>query len=164
LAKRTALQKTLTGLAGEYHVLAQLAERGIVGALTLGSTKSVDILAHTPATDRLYRVEVKTTCRPLKRDRIFGTHKFYCWPMSEKHEAIAAPDLIYCFVSVQGPGAAPRIFVVPSAYVAKYVANQHRTYRKSRGFTGPDENTMRMFRVPEHDPDGFAENWDIFLQ
>ena len=27
--------KALVGLAGEYHVLAQLAERGYVGALTL---------------------------------------------------------------------------------------------------------------------------------
>jgi hypothetical protein len=32
------------GLAGEYYVLAQLAQRGLVGALTLGHTKGVDIL------------------------------------------------------------------------------------------------------------------------
>lgn len=38
--------KSLVGLADEYHVLAQLAERGIVGALTLGYTKGIDILAH----------------------------------------------------------------------------------------------------------------------
>jgi hypothetical protein len=52
MPKRSALDKTLTGLAGEYHVLAQLAERGIVGALTLGATKSVDILAHNPKSGR----------------------------------------------------------------------------------------------------------------
>jgi hypothetical protein len=45
---KTIVDKALVGLAGEYHVLAQLAERGYVGALTLGHTKGVDILVTNP--------------------------------------------------------------------------------------------------------------------
>lgn len=39
------LETTSIGLAGEYHVLAQLAQRGFVGALTLSNTKAVDNLS-----------------------------------------------------------------------------------------------------------------------
>jgi len=52
-----------TGLAGEYHVLAQLAERGYVGALTLGHTKGVDILVTNPRSGDMRHVEVKTSPR-----------------------------------------------------------------------------------------------------
>lgn len=162
MAKSGQRSKTLTGLAGEYHVLSQLAERGIETALTLGTTKSVDILAHNPLSGRHFRVEVKTTCKPPRNDKIFGTYKFYCWTMSENHEAIEAPDLIYCFVHLQKPGTSPNIYVVPSKSVAKYVRDQHQQYRKARKLTGPDANTMRTFRVPEHDPEKLAKNWTLF--
>ena len=38
------LNKNQVGLAGEYYVLAQLSARGLIGTLTLGNTKGVDIL------------------------------------------------------------------------------------------------------------------------
>jgi hypothetical protein len=42
--------KALVGLAGEYHMLAQLAERGYVGALTLGENnmRTFRIEEHDP--------------------------------------------------------------------------------------------------------------------
>ena len=61
MSTRQIEDKSLVGLAGEYHVLAQLAERGLVGALTLSHTKGVDILVANPANGSVHKIEVKTT-------------------------------------------------------------------------------------------------------
>lgn len=57
------IDHTQIGLAGEYYVLAQLTQRGLIATLTLSTTKGVDILVTNQELDRLYKVEVKTTQR-----------------------------------------------------------------------------------------------------
>ena len=57
------MDKNQIGLAGEFYVLAQLAQRGFVGTLTLGHTKGIDILVSNSRFRKLFRVEVKTTRR-----------------------------------------------------------------------------------------------------
>ena len=47
-------------LAGEFAVLSQLALYGYDANMTLVRTKSVDILASDPKTDKFYQIEVKT--------------------------------------------------------------------------------------------------------
>lgn len=156
--------KNLIALAGEYHVLAQLAERGIVGALTLGHTKGIDILAHNPRTGRMRRVEVKSTCKVPGRARLWhpDSERVYSWTMSEKHEAIDDKDLLFCFVHLTGAGSQPIIFVVPATDVASYVKSEHQLWLQS-GKSGPrPENKMRMFRVEETDPHGYRNNWGLF--
>jgi hypothetical protein len=164
MATKTKPDSALTGLAGEYHVLAQLAELGVQGALTLGANKAVDILAHQPSTGRLFRLEVKTTSSPPKAEKVFGTGKCHVWMMSQKHEGLVSPDLVYCFVCLIGVGSAPKVFVVPSAVVAAYVREQHAKYNAARGFVGVDTNSMRMFRVHETDPDGYSGNWGLLVR
>jgi len=159
--KKIPSDKNLVGLAGEFHVLAQLAERGIVGALTLGHTKSVDILAHNPRTGTIKKVEVKTTRLKPSPARLWHTGLAYSWSMSEKHELINDKSLVYCFVHLAGPGSQPDIFLVPARAVAKYVEWEHRTWRKAgRGTGGP--NPMRRFRIEETDPLGYRDNWSLF--
>lgn len=162
MARPAIKDKSLIGLAGEYHVLAQLAERGIVGALTLGHTKGIDILATNPRTGKVLRVEVKTTRAKPGKATLFGSHPFFSWTMSAKHETATARDLIYCFVYLAGAGASPRIFVVPSRIVARYVRWEHQHWLRSRPRKPGYDNNMRRFRIEEHDPSGYANNWRLF--
>ena len=57
------IHPTQIGLAGEYYVLAQLTQRGLIVTLTLSTTKGVDILVLNPGREKLFKVEVKTTHR-----------------------------------------------------------------------------------------------------
>jgi hypothetical protein len=72
LSMRGAMDSTQTGLAGEFYVLAQLMQHGLVATLTLGNTKGVDILVSNPDLNRLYKVEVKTGNRRPAREKFFS--------------------------------------------------------------------------------------------
>lgn len=155
------LEATSIGLAGEYYVLAQLAQRGFVGALTLSNTKAVDILVTDPRRGTFFKIEVKTTIRPPIRERLFGSEPFHVWPMSQKHEDIADTTLFYCFVALRGADSLPRFFIVESAHVACYVRSQHEKWLASR--RGPVKETpMRRFRIPVSDPEKFENRWTVF--
>ena len=156
---KTIADKALVGLAGEYHVLAQLAERGYVGALTLGHTKGVDILVTNPRSGTVRKVEVKTTRSALARHRVFGASLFYSWRLSVKNESVSAQDLVYCFVMLGQRGQLPKFFLVPAPEVAHYVKWEHQHWLKA---TAGRENDMRMFRIEEHDPKGYRDNWALF--
>ena len=156
---KTTADKSLVGLAGEYHVLAQLAERGYVGALTLGHTKGVDILVTNPRSGAVRKVEVKTTRRALGHHRVFGPALFYTWTLSVRNESVSAKDLVYCFVRLGQPGELPAFFLVSAPEVAHYVRWEHEHWLKT---TSGRENDMRMFRIEEHDPKGYRDNWSLF--
>lgn len=155
------MDKAQTGMAGEFHVLAQLTQRGLVASLTLGNTKGVDILVSNPEFDRLLRVEVKTTDAPPRAETLFGVEKSFSWPMSEKHEHISDPRLFYCLVHLEGIGQMPRFFIVPSEYVAVYVREQHLHWERSRNYEVA-KTAMRKFRIAVSDPLGFENNWKVF--
>jgi hypothetical protein len=160
--KKIRDDKSLVGLAGEFHVLAQLAERGIVGALTLGHTKGVDILAHNPRTGTVRKVEVKTTRDKPAAARHWHSGDAYSWTMSDKHEALADPNLLFCFVHLTGPLSRPIIFVVPAPEVAAYVKWEHRRWLEATGRLLRTENKMRRFRIESADPRGYGDNWGLF--
>jgi hypothetical protein len=52
--------------AGEFAVLSQLALRGYDANMTLGRTKSVDILVSDPRTLKMFKIEVKTNHRDTR--------------------------------------------------------------------------------------------------
>ena len=155
------MEKAQIGLAGEYYVLAQLAQRGLVGALTLGHTKGVDILVSDSRYKTLFRIEVKTTTKKPHHDNLFGKTKFYSWPMSKKHETIKDDRLYYCFVYMSKSEELPKFFIVPSKTVATYVRWEHRKWLKSRKLP-VKETTMRRFRIAVDNPDGYLMNWKVF--
>ncbi|HKI19038.1 MAG TPA: hypothetical protein VKA15_14215 [Isosphaeraceae bacterium] len=62
------VDSTNIGLAGEFYVLAQLAQRGVVGSFTLANTKAVDILVVYENLDHFFKLEVKTTNLPPRRE------------------------------------------------------------------------------------------------
>jgi len=155
------MDKAQIGLAGEYYVLAQLAQRGFVGALTLGHTKGIDILVSDSKYKTLFRVEVKTSIKTPQHESLFGKTAFYTWAMSKKHEAIKDDRLYYCFVNLGNSNELPKFFIVPSKTVASYVRNQHVRWVNSRKSKVQD-TTMRRFRVAIDDPDGYLMNWKAF--
>ena len=62
------------GLVGEFYVLAQLNARGYNASLTLGNTKSVDILVMNNKTNKGFKVEVKTTTNKPMKEKLFAKH------------------------------------------------------------------------------------------
>ncbi len=160
-------------LAGEFSVLAELADRRLDGALTLGHTKEIDILALNRETGWTFKLEVKTTAKGIRTERAFGRN--HAWLMHEKHERIVAPDLVYVF-SERPPGERPTFFLVPSADMAAYVRWEHTHFKRHRRRRTGMNTSMRMFRIPaEGVPpsrvppswrDGrwrrWADNWEIF--
>ena len=155
------MDKTQIGMAGEYYVLAQLAQRGIVGALTMGHTKGIDILVSDSKYKTLYRIEVKTTSKPPSRESLFGKSKNYAWAMGEKHETIRDDRLFYCFVYLGDIDELPKFFIVPSKKVAAYVRKEHRRWRESRTHKVA-QTTLRRSRIPVQDPEGYLMNWNVF--
>ena len=122
---RTAISKNQIALAGEFAALSQLALRGYDANLTLGNTKSVDILLSHPETESIYRLEVKTHYNNksyISRD--FGFIESH-WRMSDKHEKIVDPKLFYCFVSIAKDTQSFDFYVVPSNIVAKFIQESH---------------------------------------
>jgi len=154
------MDSTQIGLTGEFYTLAQLMQHGLVATLTLGNTKGVDILVSNPELNRLYKVEVKTGNRPPARESLFGEELHHAWPMGAKHERIDDDTLFYCFVVLRGTDELPRFFIVPSAYVAAYVREQHAYWVRKKHPSGAD-TTMRRFRIPVSDPLGFEGNWGL---
>ena len=151
-------EKSITGLTGEFYVLAQLAHRELVGTLTLSNTKGVDILVMNPETLKVFKLEVKTSHTNLYGDKLFGRN--YCWPMNKKHEAISNENLFYCFVNLhEDKGKMPDFYIVPSKDVATHVAETHQMWlKRSKG----KDNPMRRFRIPIDDKKGYKDNWDVF--
>jgi hypothetical protein len=156
----TNVDSTSIGIAGEFYVLAQLAQRGLVASFTLANTKAIDILVFDESLDKLFKLEVKTTNLPPKRVALFSDEPVYSWPMSAKHERIAGPRLFFCFVVLQGPCTLPLFFIVPSSYVAEYVREQHQYWLRTRT-RAVNPTGMRQFRIRTSDPFGFKDNWSI---
>ena len=154
------MDNTQTGLAGEFYVLAQLVQRGLVATFTLANTKGVDILVSNAELNRLFKIEVKTTDRNPHHESLFVDEPCYHWAMSAKHELSRDANLLYCFVALRGRAQLPRFFVVPSLYVATYVREQHAYWLRTRQKSVAD-TTMRRFRIPATDPLGFENNWGV---
>jgi hypothetical protein len=160
-------------LAGEFAVLSQLALYGYDANMTLGRTKSVDILASDPKTDKFYQIEVKTKLDTRKNitdteTRLFGKI-VSSWIMGEKHETIDRPNLWYCFVLIAEETKATRFFLVPNEVVSKYVQAQHQLWLKEEGKAHKDTQ-MRSFRIglkgekykiPTPTADQYEDNWEF---
>jgi hypothetical protein len=141
-----------TSLAGEFAVLSQLALRNYDANMTLGRTKSVDILVSNPTDGRMYQLEVKTNFKnsrdPLSKSQVHGNF-LSGWIMHKKHESIATPSLFYCFVNILKDTNSFKFYIVPSKVVAQYVKEQHVLWlqmKKAEGKAVKDSD-MRIFRI-----------------
>ncbi len=139
-------------LAGEFAVLSQLALRGYDANMTLGRTKSVDILVSDPATLRMHKLEVKTNYQNSRnKPQVSKVHGRVMsgWIMHKKHETITDPDLFYCFVNIGKKTNIFKFYIVPSKLVAKYVKEEHANWLKEKKKEGKKvkDSEMRIFRI-----------------
>lgn len=69
-----ALDRQLTGMAGEFLAAGKLFKRGYQVAVTMGSAKSIDLFVFNPRTGRKFAVQVKTltkkNCFLIKKEDI----------------------------------------------------------------------------------------------
>ncbi|MFZ2522836.1 MAG: hypothetical protein WAW92_00440 [Minisyncoccia bacterium] len=147
------INKNSVSIAGEFAVLSQLALRGYDANITLGHTKSVDILVSDPRNGKLYQLEVKTNyINDKKKPAVSKIHgKFISdWMMNEKQETIDTPSLFYCFVNISKQTHLVRFYVVPSKIVARYVKEEHQLWideKRKEGKKVKYDTPMRLFRI-----------------
>jgi hypothetical protein len=143
------LPATLSGVAGEYFVAAELSRRGYVATLTLRSTRGIDILASNADSTCSVGIQVKTSQFPKP-----------AWLASKKVEdAELAENLFFVFVSLNGLGA-PSYYVVPRSVVATFVRKNHEAWLSQPKRDGkPRKDTaMREFQ----DLEGlYLNRWDL---
>lgn len=137
--------KNNIALAGEFAVLSQLALRGFDANMTLGNTKSVDILLSHPETRKMYKLEVKTHYdNNSYKSADFGFIESH-WRMGDKHETIDDSTLFYCFVSIAQSTHSFDFYIIPSSVVAKFVRESHQYWLG--GSDKRKDSTMRSFML-----------------
>ena len=166
------LNNNSVALAGEFAVLSQLALRGYDANLTLGRTKSVDILVSHPKTGKMFKLEVKTNHKSSRSgggsSKLFGNF-VSAWMMGEKHEIIKDQSLYYCFVNISRDAQSFRFFIIPSTDVARYVQEQHKLWldEKSSHSRTTKMRTFRMglksekYSIPTPLVEEYENNWDF---
>ena len=109
------------GAAGQFYLAYGLAVRQINASLTLGNAPSVDVLASSHDGYHSIAFQVKTSCNAYRRNR-YGREGFE-WHVGasviEKHRE----SFWYAFIDLQEHEKRwdPRVFFVPSRWVAEFV-------------------------------------------
>lgn len=162
MPRRTAVQKSLVGPAGEHFVLFRLYQQGMLASLSPPGSPTVDVLVLAADESVIATLQVKTTTKGADTG----------WVMGEKNEHISQPRCFYALVDLNVPkGDMPVTYVVPSAEVAKILAADHKAWLDIPGKDGPHrDNPVRQLRprhsyvVPGYD-DGwmeqYRERWDL---
>jgi len=170
---KSRIRLNSVSLAGEFAALSRLALWGYDANMTLGRTKSIDILVSNPSTDQMYQLEVKANLnrrkQPFSVSKLFG-RIVSNWRMHEKHEFISRPKLWYCFVTFGLESNVARFFIVPSAVVAGYVRAEHRLFLDTTP-KGKDVATRNFrigfegekYRIPTPTAEQYEDNWDFKL-
>lgn len=148
MAQRSRLSTTLSGIAGEYFVAAELSRRGYVASLTLRNTRGIDILASNANATKSVGIQVKA-----KQGR--GSE----WVLNKKVEADTAENLFFVFVTLNDLGV-PEFYVVPKTDVATFCRENHARWLKTPGRKGVAhvDNPIRKFKDSEHK---YRDRWDL---
>lgn len=109
------------GAAGQFYLAYGLAARGISASLTLGNAPSVDVLASSDDGRYVLSFQVKTSSNAYRRKR-YG-HEGFEWDVNAGVIGKHRESFWYAFVDLQEhkDGWNPRIFFVPSRWVAEFV-------------------------------------------
>ena len=129
---------TVLGAAGEHYVMSVLLRQGFIAALAPVGVPNTDIVVTDDIGDRLCAVQVKTR---VEKGSEGG------WHMSEKHESICSPGLVYVFLDFgRTLTDQPVSYVVPSAVVADVVARSHSTWLSQPGKRGQERKNGKLRR------------------
>ena len=98
----------LIGAAGEYHVAAQLSQRGWLATITIKNSPGTDVLAQHFDTGVLVAIQTKTTEIATQG-----------WVLGSKDESPTdRADSWYVLVAMNGELVRPDFYVVPRNHVA----------------------------------------------
>ena len=114
--RMTQAKSQFVGAAGQYFVAYRLASEKIHASLTLGNAPAVDLLAASSDGSSALAIQVKTASDAYRAKR-YG-HEGYEWAVGSKVNP--SEKLVFAFVDFQGGRATPRVFIVPSAWVALF--------------------------------------------
>ena len=138
-----ASSSSLLGAAGEYYVMAELLRRGYIAALAPQGVPNADVVVTDVEGARLCSIQVKT-----RRD--IGSDGG--WHMKQKHEALRAERLFYCFVDFgREPADRATVHVVPAAVVGAVLEAAHAHWLSTPGKNGQahKDNSMRRL-LPDY--------------
>ena len=142
------LPPTLTGVAGEYFVAAELTPLGFIASITLRNTRGIDIIASDANAQRQVGIQVKANRGNAR-----------AWILNKKSEDFVADNLFYVFVALDGPGKQPRYHIAPSSTVADFIKNHEEWLaRPGRKGAAHKDNPMRKFMDPD---DQYLARWDL---
>lgn len=143
------LPGTLSGVAGEYFVAAELSRRGYIATLTLRNAQGIDIIAANPRSTRSVGIQVKTSQSAVP-----------AWLASKKVEdSKLARNLFFVFVSLNGLDQ-PSFHIVPRSVVANYLRTNHRAWLNGTKRDGGarKDTAMRIFRDLSGE---YRDRWDL---
>ena len=165
MSKISQQEKALKGMAGEFLVAGELNRRRIHAAVTFGSSKRADVFAFAPASDRLARIEVKSTTlgnkkwvlsqKVLDRDNWSAQVFWVLVLLPEPHPATATTS-----DEIRGSHA-PRFFVFTAKEIGEHVTELHDNYvrgfreRHGREFKGPG-----VLQIPRDDAQAYENKWN----
>ena len=141
------------GNAGEFYVLAQLAQRGYIAGKTDDGQTLIDIIATNPETLRAVNIQVKTT-RDESPD----------WLMSKKNEQYFE-SLWYVLVHLHGSNKLPNFFIFHSQEVGPWLKDDHSQWLakpKRNGEPRKDRN-LRDFRPNKEQLSNAKDHWDLMF-
>ena len=127
-------QKKNLGNAGEFYVLAQLAQRGFVAGKTDDGQTLIDVIATEPETLRTVNIQVKATS---------SASKVPTWIMSAKNEQVF-DSLWYVLVRLTEPDQLPSFFVFHCREIGPWLHDDHSSWLA--GDSKRKDSNMRRFR------------------
>ena len=144
------------GNAGEFYVLAQLAQRGYIAGKTDDGQTLIDVIATDPESLNTVNIQVKTRT-------IDG--KISSWLMSEKNEKVFE-KLWYVVVEVGDDDVLPNFFIFSSKEVSDSIKQRLIDYLakpKKDGTPRKGGGSIRHFEPSEEFKAERKNNWEIIL-
>lgn len=145
----------ITGVAGEYFVVAELSRRGWIAALTLKNTPNIDVIATTPDGLRSINIQVKT--RSIKNRQ--------GWILNKKIETLVPSKNSYiAFVDLKGLEERPDFYLIPRNPFSRWIAQRHSHWLATPGRSGRVhvDNPIRGFDKSQFKHfEKYHNNWNI---
>lgn len=131
-------RKQFIGIAGQHYLVYALAIRDIHSSLTQGNAPSVDVLASSHDGRCTLAFQVKTSPNAYRRN-CYG-REGYSWPVGAGVIGKYWESFWYAFIDLQESQGRwnPRVFFVPSQWVAKFVKPSWKFHPYFLPMTGVD--------------------------
>ncbi|MDE3130858.1 MAG: hypothetical protein KGL16_06855 [Acidobacteriota bacterium] len=148
--KRTGL----IGAAGEYHVAAQLSQRGWLATITIKNSPGTDVLAQHAEKGVLVAIQTKTTEIASQG-----------WILGSKDEAPTdRDDCWYVLVGMNGEANRPDFYVVPRNHVSAHLYVGHQKWLRTPGKDGKVHQDSGMRNIYPPEVHAYKEDWAALLE